>query len=189
MRRKFHRQGSLFHVMPRSQIGRELEEVSKILDAEPEILEAVLGDITGSFRPDHGREGLTAEQVLRSAILKQSQNLTYEELEFHLGDSQAFRAFARLNVNQFPAHSALQENIASLRECTWEAMHRVVLGHAREEGIENGRTTRIDTTVVDANIHAPAETRVRIERMLAHLPPRAETRARQTAKKRPVDTW
>ena len=157
MRRKFHRQGSLFHVMPRSQIGRELEEVSKILDAEPEILEAVLGDITGSFRPDHGREGLTAEQVLRSAILKQSQNLTYEELEFHLGDSQAFRAFARLNVNQFPAHSALQENIASLRECTWEAIHRVVLGHAREEGIENGRTTRIDTTVVDANIHAPAD--------------------------------
>ena len=41
MRRKFHRQGSLFHVMPRSEIGRELEAVSKILDANPEILEAV----------------------------------------------------------------------------------------------------------------------------------------------------
>jgi acetyl-CoA carboxylase carboxyltransferase component len=39
------------------------------------------------------------------------------------------------------------------------------------------------------DVIAPAETRVRIERMLAHLPPRAETRARQTAKKRPVDTW
>jgi hypothetical protein len=33
MRRKFHPQRSLFHVMPRSQIGRELDEVSKILDA------------------------------------------------------------------------------------------------------------------------------------------------------------
>jgi IS5 family transposase len=157
MRRKFHRQGSLFHVIPRNQIGRELDAVSKILDANPEILEAVLRDLTGSLRPDHGREGLTAEQVLRCALLKQSQNLTYEELAFHLGDSQAFRAFARLNVNQFPARSALQENIASLRESTWETIHRVLVGHARAEGIENGRATRIDTTVVDTNIHAPTD--------------------------------
>jgi len=163
MRRKFHRQGSLFHVMSRSQIGKELDEVSKILDAEPEILEAVLRDITGCSQADHGREGLTAEQVLRSAILKQSQGLTYEELEFHLGDSQAFRAFARLNANQFPAHSALQQNIASIGESTWEAIQRVLLGHARAEGIENGRTTRIDTTVVEANIHAPTDSSLLVD--------------------------
>jgi IS5 family transposase len=163
MRRKFHRQGSLFDVIGRSQIGRELEEASQILDANPALLEAVLRDITGPVRPDHGREGLTAEQVLRSAILKQSQNLTYEELEFHLGDSQAFRAFARLKVNQFPAHSALQENIASIRESTWEAIHRVLLGHARAEGIEDGRATRIDTTVVDADIHAPTDSSLLVD--------------------------
>jgi IS5 family transposase len=157
MRRKYHPQRSLFHVVARSEIGRELDEVSKILDANPEILEAVLQDLVGSARADHGRQGLTAEQVLRSALLKQSQKLTYEELEFHLGDSQAFRAFARLQVNQFPARSALQENIASLSESTWEKIHRVVLEHARAEGIENGQTVRIDTTVVDADIHDPTD--------------------------------
>jgi IS5 family transposase len=157
MRRKFHLQRSLFHVVARSQIGRELDEVSKILDANPEILETVLQDLVGSARADHGRQGLTAEQVLRSALLKQSQTLTYEELEFHLGDSQAFRAFARLEVNQFPARSALQENIASLSEATWEKIHRVLLEHARAEGIENGRTVRIDTTVVDSDIHDPTD--------------------------------
>jgi IS5 family transposase len=157
MRRKFHPQRSLFHVVARGEIGRELDEVSKILDASPEVLETVLQDLVGSGRADHGRQGLTAEQVLRSALLKQSQNLTYEELEFHLGDSQAFRAFARLEVNQFPARSALQENIASLSEGTWEAIHRLVLGHARAEGIENGRTLRIDTTVVESAIHDPTD--------------------------------
>jgi IS5 family transposase len=157
MRRKFHPQRSLFHVMPRSPIGRELDEVSKILDANPQILERVLRGLVGSSRTDHGRQGMSAEQVLRSAILKQSQQLTYEELAFHLGDSQAFRAFGRLEVNQFPAHSALQENIASLSEATWEAIHRVFLGHARTEGIEDGRRVRIDTTVVDADIHAPTD--------------------------------
>jgi IS5 family transposase len=157
MRRKFHPQGSLFHVVARSQIGWELDEVSKILDANPGILETVLRDLVGTSRTDHGRQGMTAEQVLRSALLKQSQHLTYEELAFHLGDSQAFRAFARLQVNQFPARSALQENIASLSEGSWEAIHRLVLGQARAEGIENGRTVRIDTTVVDADIHDPTD--------------------------------
>jgi IS5 family transposase len=157
MRRKFHPPRSLFHVVARSQIGWELDAVSKILDANPEILETARHDLVGSARANHGRQGMSAEQVLRSALLKQSQLLTYEELEFHLGDSQAFRAFARLEVHQFPARSALQENIASLSQSTWENLHRVLLGHARAEGIENGRTVRIDTTVVESDIHDPTD--------------------------------
>jgi IS5 family transposase len=41
---------------------------------------------------------MTAEQVLRCAILKQYRELTYEELAFHLEDSDAFRSFARLDI-------------------------------------------------------------------------------------------
>ena len=95
MRRIFHRQRTLFHVMPRNPIGRELAAVSDILDANPHVLAMVHRDLVGTARADHGREGMTAEQVLRAAVVKQSQNLTYEELAFHLGDSQAFRAFVR----------------------------------------------------------------------------------------------
>ncbi|MFT5391897.1 MAG: acetyl-CoA carboxylase carboxyltransferase component [Gammaproteobacteria bacterium] len=39
------------------------------------------------------------------------------------------------------------------------------------------------------DVIAPAETRIRIERMLRHLPQRAEVRGRQTKKKHPIDTW
>jgi IS5 family transposase len=157
MRRKFHRQGSLFHVMPRSAIGRELAAVSEIVDANPDVLERVHRDLVGTAREHHGREGMTAEQVLRAAIVKQSQNLTYEELAFHLGDSQAFRAFVRLGVNQSPTRSALQDNIASLGETTWEQIHRVFLAYAQAQGIEDGRKVRIDTTAVATDIHAPTD--------------------------------
>ena len=157
MRRKYHRQGSLFHVMPRSAIGRELAAVSEIVDANPQVLDRVYRDLVGTAREDHGREGMTAEQVLRAAIVKQGQNLNYEELAFHLGDSQVFRAFVRLRVNQFPARSALQENIASITEATWEEIHRVFLGYAEDEGIEDGRRVRIDTTAVETDIHAPTD--------------------------------
>jgi hypothetical protein len=47
-----------------------------------------------------GREGLTAEQVLRRCILKQYRQLSYEELAFHLDYSSAFRTFSRLEMGQ-----------------------------------------------------------------------------------------
>ena len=157
MRRIFHRQRTLFHVMPRNPIGREFAAVSDILDANPHVLAMVHRDLVGTAREDHGREGMTAEQVLRAAVVKQSQNLTYEELAFHLGDSQAFRAFVRLGVNQSPTRSALQENIASLTEATWENIHQGLIAHAQNEDIEDGRTVRIDTTAVETDIHAPTD--------------------------------
>jgi IS5 family transposase len=163
MRRKFHRQRNLFHVMPKNQIGRELAEVSEILDANPEVLDLVYEDLVGTARAEHGREGMSAEQVLRAAVVKQSQNLTYEELEFHLGDSQAFRAFVRLEVDQAPTHSALQSNIAALQESTWERIHRVLLAYAQREGIEDGRVARIDTTAVETDIHEPTDSTLLVD--------------------------
>jgi IS5 family transposase len=51
--------------------------------------------------------------------------------------------------------SALNTNIKSLSEQTWEIIFRDLLSHAEQEGIEKGRTVRIDCTVVESNIHKP----------------------------------
>lgn len=64
---------------------------------------------------------MTAKQVLRCATLKQYRKVTYEELTFHLEDSEAFRSFARLDMGQYPSKSVLQENIKAITEDTWEA--------------------------------------------------------------------
>ena len=157
MRQKFTRQMSLFAPMARNSIARELEEVSKVLDANPHILELVYGDLVKTSRPDTGRQGMTAEQVLRSAILKQYRELTYEELAFHLEDSDAFRSFSRLEMGQYPSKSVLQENIKMIREETWETIHRDIIGYAVRETIERGRTVRVDATAVETNIHHPTD--------------------------------
>lgn len=70
---------------------------------------------------------MTAEQVLRCAILKQYRSLTYEELAFHLEDSRSFRAFARLRRGRKPSASTLQENVKAMQEETWEWVNRVTL--------------------------------------------------------------
>jgi IS5 family transposase len=157
MRQKRVRQFSIFHVMPHNPIAKELEAMSKILDAQPTMVELVHKDIVGIKRTDTGRPGMTAEQTLRSAILKQYRSLTYEELAFHLEDSQSFRAFARLNINQFPSKSVLQENIKAISVSTWEAIQRLLLEYAVDQELEKGRKIRIDSTAVDSDIHHPTE--------------------------------
>jgi IS5 family transposase len=157
MRRKFNPQMNLFSPIARSSIVKELEQISTILDATPTVMDLVFQDLIKTRRPDTGREGMTAEQVLRCAILKQYRELTYEELAFHLEDSDAFRSFSRLDMGQYPSKSILQENIKAIREETWEAIHRDILGYALREKIEKGRTVRVDSTAVETDIHHPTD--------------------------------
>ena len=70
-----------------------------------------------------------------------SEELSYEELAFHLDDSSAFRIFSRLEIGQYPCKSILQENIKSLSEETWEAIHSRIVGYTQDEkeaGLRSG---------------------------------------------------
>jgi IS5 family transposase len=160
MREKQISQLSIFHTMPRNEVARELEMISRILDDNPGINELVYRDMVGARRPDTGREGMTAEQVLRCTILKQYRNLSYEELAFHLEDSQAFRAFSRLWMGQRPGVSTLQENIKGLGFGTWEAVNRLITRYAEAQRVEKGRTVRLDSTAIESPIHYPTDSRL-----------------------------
>jgi len=64
MRKKQISQLSIFHTMPRNEVARELEAISRVLDENPGIYELVYQDMVQAKRADTGREGMTAEQVL-----------------------------------------------------------------------------------------------------------------------------
>ena len=157
MRKKWDEQASIFHILPRNKIARELEAISTILDTQPQILDRIYEDLLRVRLADTGREGMSAEQVLRCAILKQYRNLTYEELAFHLEDSQSFRAFAKMRMGQYPSSSTLQENIKGLSAESWETVQQAILGYAESQGLEKGRSARIDSTMVETNIHHPTD--------------------------------
>jgi IS5 family transposase len=157
MRKKWDEQLSIFHYLPRNKVSKELAGISDVLDAHPEILERVYKDFAALHRVDTGRDGMTAEQVLRCAILKQYRNLTYEELSFHLEDSQSFRTFAKMRMGQYPSVSALQENIKVLSVESWMAVHEASIRYAGDRSWEKGRKARMDSTVVETNIHKPTD--------------------------------
>jgi len=60
-------------------------------------------DLRGCEVRATGRDGLSAETVLRRALLKQYRQLSYEELTFHLEVSASFVAFARLVAEEVGA--------------------------------------------------------------------------------------
>ena len=68
MRKKYQKQLPLMITRIDHPHAEELENISQILDKNPIINEWVLQDLTREvFRTDTGAEGMTAEQVLRSA--------------------------------------------------------------------------------------------------------------------------
>jgi IS5 family transposase len=157
MRQPRDPQLNLYHIMPRNKVAQELIAISSVLDENRDMLDLIYQDIIGLRKADTGRTGLSAEQVLRCAILKQYRHLTYEELAFHLEDSDSFRTFARLKMGQYPSDSTLQENIKAISPVTWEAVNRLLIQYAARQDAEKGRMIRLDSTAVDTNIHHPTD--------------------------------
>jgi IS5 family transposase len=127
-----------------------------VLDETPEVMSLVFVDLTRGVMPNNGRPGMTAEEVVRVGLVKQMNGFSYDELEFHLADSRTYRTFCRLPAfGETPSASCLQENLRRVLPETWEAVNRLVVGVAKDDGIEAGRKVRVDCTVTDTNIHRP----------------------------------
>jgi len=139
--------------------AKELDQISEILDAIPTITEMVLQDFTrGIANRPCGAQGMTAEQVLRSAIIKQTEGFSYEELAFHLVDSHTYRRFCRIGFTQKGfKKSALCKNIKAISPETWEMINKLLAAYAEDKKIEKGKEARIDCTVVCSNIHKPLD--------------------------------
>jgi transposase, IS5 family len=139
--------------------AEELQRISDILDENPIINELVLQDLTRNRKvADTGAEGMTAEQVIRAAIIKQMEEYSYEELAFHLIDSVCYRRFCRIGfADKGFQKSALCNNIKLISSDTWEAINRVIVGYGKDKKIEKGKQSRIDCTVVSSNIHEPTD--------------------------------
>jgi IS5 family transposase len=157
MRQERTVQASIFDLFASHEIGQELKAMSQWLDDNRDVLGLVARDLRRTGIKSTGRQGLSAEAVLRCALLKQYRQLSYQELAFHLEDSASFRAFARLPWSWSPKKSVLQRTISAIRPQTWEEINRILLSSARQAKLEDGAVVRLDSTVTSALMHAPSD--------------------------------
>ena len=79
--------------------AEELQEISRILDDTPDIIELAYQDLAkGRKKSRRGAKGMTAEQVVRTSFIKQMNEFSYEELAFHVIDSSTYRWFCRIGA-------------------------------------------------------------------------------------------
>jgi IS5 family transposase len=158
MREKQQKQIPLMEPVSSHPQERELEAISNIINDIPTISEYVLQDLNRGriIKRRTGARGMSADQVLRAAVVMRLFEFTYEQLAFNIYDSRCLRRFCRIGfADKGFKKSALNANIKSLSAQTWDMIFRDLLGHAEQEGIEKGRKVRIDCTVVESNIHKP----------------------------------
>jgi IS5 family transposase len=163
MREKWQKQMPLMaHILDHPQ-SKELEEISTIIDANPTICHYILQDLNRGKSESQraGAKGMSADQVLRCLIVKTLFGFTYEELAFHIIDSQSLRWFCRIGMAEEGfKKSTLNRNIKVIRDQTWELINRQILVYAKQDGIEKGRKVRTDCTCVESNIHKPSDSTI-----------------------------
>ena len=160
MRRIILQQPSIVETTGNHQHTAELRKIDEILRSLPRIAGLVHEDLVRGLKdPRTGRRGnLTADQVVRVLLVKQMNGFSYEQLAFHLADSKTYRAFCGIGfTDKVPKSSILQRDIKKIRPETLEQINVLILGKAKDEGIEEGRKARIDCTVVETDIHHPTD--------------------------------
>lgn len=160
MRKKNQKQMPILEPVSDHAQAKELEVISIIIDENQSVCDNVLKDLNKGkiLKSGKGACGMSADQVLRAAIIMQMFDFTYDELAFHISDSKTLSHFCRIGIGEKGfKKSALNSNIKKISDETWELIFKEFLNYAEKENIEKGREVRIDCTAVETNIHQPSD--------------------------------
>ena len=104
-----------------------------------------------------GRLGAPAEVVLRLLILKHVRNWSYQVLEREVRANLVYRDFTRVGGGKTPDAKTMGRWGLAVGAETIKQIHGRMVQIAREQDVLPGRRMRVDTTVVETNIHHPTD--------------------------------
>src|SRR6266851_1998092 len=104
-----------------------------------------------------GRLGTPAEVVIRLLILKHLFDWSYDDMEREVRANLVYRMFTRIDAGEVPDAKTILKIARALGPDVIEQLHRQVIEVAKRAGVTHGRRFRIDTTVVETNVHYPTD--------------------------------
>jgi transposase, IS5 family len=135
-----------------------LQRIDTFLDQHSALVEQVRLDLErGLKNAGTGRNGISPSQALRSLTLMRIKNWDYRELRERINDGYTLRGFTQFGSQFVPKHDAFNRAFNRLTPATVEAIHQAVVQAAVQLGLEDGKKLRVDTTVVETNIHYPTD--------------------------------
>jgi transposase, IS5 family len=140
------------------QLEPILKAIAAFLDTHASLVNGVRRDLArGLKKPATGRQGVTAPQVLRSLILMRVKHWDYRELRERIADGYTLRHFTQFDSQPVPKHDAFNRAFNRLTPATLQAVNDAVIQAAVDLGLEDGTKLRVDTTVVETDIHHPTD--------------------------------
>ena len=149
--------------------GLIAEEVGDLRDDWMQYADQVLADETlvtlvydalGKRHPkskSRGRQGVAAEVVLRLLILKHIRNWSYAVVEREVRANLVYRDFTRVGAGKAPDAKTMGRWGVALGGDVIKQIHARMVALAQSHGLAEGRRMRVDTTVVETNIHYPTD--------------------------------
>ena len=104
-----------------------------------------------------GRLGAPAEVVLRLLLLKHVRNWSYQVLEREVRANLVYRDFTRVGAGKTPDAKTMGRWGVALGPEAIKQIHERIVQIAQGNGLVQGRRMRVDTTVVETNIHYPTD--------------------------------
>ncbi len=143
---------------PNWALDPELALIDTVLEQHPELFEIVKGDIIGIGKNSEiGRQDSpTVEQIVRAAFYKEIKKLDYRELEYAQHDSIVCIAFIKLDGRKPFSFELFHKYISQIKGETLKefmvGINRIMMQEAK---VEDGKSIRTDSTVVETDIHYP----------------------------------
>lgn len=128
-----------------------------ILEQRPDLLDVVKDDITqGTKKGKFGRGDVpSVEQIMRAAIYQELKGLDYRDLEYHQTDSRICALFLKIDELRPYSFQMYQKYISRISEESLQKLLVELNKIAINEGLEDLKKIRQDSTVVETNIHHP----------------------------------
>lgn len=135
-----------------------MKQADRVLDDETIV--AAVYEALARRHPNsrsRGRRNAPAEMVLRLLILKHVRNWSYAVLEREVRANLVYREFTRVGACKVPDAKTMGRWGLALGPDALKQVHDRMVAIARDQGIAAGRRMRVDTTVVETNIHYPTD--------------------------------
>jgi len=135
-----------------------MRAVDQVLDDEA--LVATVYEALGKRRAQsrtRGRLGFPAEVVLRMLLLKHIRQWSFASLEREVRTNLLYREFTRVRGGKVPDAKTLGRLALAVGPEVVASVHQRVVAIAEEKKVVVGRKMRVDTTVVETNIHYPTD--------------------------------
>jgi transposase, IS5 family len=104
-----------------------------------------------------GRPSTPAEVVLRMLLLKHMRGWSFEDVSREVRANLVYREFTGIGGGKVPDDKTMGRLARQLGPEAIEQLHRRTVAIALEKQVVTGRRMRVDTTVVETNIHYPTD--------------------------------